>query len=106
MNKITVIFWRDIPAQVIAKSSKTRKKEKIELSRRFMIAIDESSMKSGNTKSEEYLSEWKNIDYGKCGDDLNLNVKKLAEKLEKKYTNEKLKELISNFGFKKNERKI
>ena len=70
-----------------------------------MIAIDEASMKSGNTKSEEYLSEWKNKDYGKCGDDLDLNVKELVEKLEKKYTNEILKELISNFGYK-NERKI
>ncbi len=101
MAKITVLFWRDIPAQIVVKigERRSKKQKKVELSRRFFIAIDEAAMKSGKTGSEDYLSEWRKVDYGECGNDLENEIKLLLQKLESEYTNKKLKKLISNAGF-------
>jgi hypothetical protein len=38
MPKLTIIYWRDIPAQVIGQQGRTRHKQ--ELDRRFAVAID------------------------------------------------------------------
>ena len=49
MAQLITLYWRDIPAQVIAERGRGRKREqaKLELSRRFSIAIDEAAMRDG-----------------------------------------------------------
>jgi hypothetical protein len=42
MAELTVVFWRDIPAQVIARAG--RKTAKAELPKRFMEAIDSAAV--------------------------------------------------------------
>ena len=46
MANLVTLYWRDIPAQVIAERGRGRKREqaKIELHRRFVIAIDAAAV--------------------------------------------------------------
>lgn len=57
MPKLTTIFWRDIPAQVIAQ--KGRKRFKQEMPKRFAVAIDRAAMRAGKGSSQAYLEEWR-----------------------------------------------
>ena len=54
--KKTLIYWRDIPSQVILQRGRTR--EKAMLSARFQEAIDRAAMRAGKGSSDAYMSEW------------------------------------------------
>ena len=54
--KKTLIYWRDIPSQVIVQRG--RKREKAMLSARFQEAIDRAAMRAGKGSSDAYMSEW------------------------------------------------
>ena len=68
MAEVTIVYWRDIPAQVIVKRG--RKAERRELPERFIQAIDRSAMKAGFADSDGYLAEWRKGPPAPCGDDL------------------------------------
>ena len=57
MPNVTVVFWRDIPAQVIV--GKGRRAAKVQLPERFEQAIDRAAMKTGAAGTDEYLAEWR-----------------------------------------------
>ena len=101
MAKITIVYWRDIPAQIIAEHGRgrNRKQSKIELGKKFIVSIDSAAMKSGAEGSDDYLSDWRRSDPEEISDNLELEVNKLKKEIEEKYSNSKLKELISNGGF-------
>ena len=103
MAKITIVYWRDIPAQIIAEQGRgrNRKQFKIELGKKFIVSIDSAAMKSGAEGSDDYLSDWRRSDPEEISDNLELEVNKLKKEIEEKYSNSKLKELISNGGFEK-----
>ena len=52
MPEVTVVYWRDIPAQVIV--GKGRRGSKIQLSERFEQAIDRAAMKCNLRGSDDY----------------------------------------------------
>jgi hypothetical protein len=101
MAKITIVYWRDIPAQIIAEHGRgrNRKQSKIELGKKFIVSIDSAAMKSGAEGSDDYLSDWRRSDPEEISDNLDLEANKLKKEIEEKYSNLKLKELISNGGF-------
>jgi len=93
--ELTVIRWRDIPAQVVARrGDETAKRE---LSARFQVAIDRAAMYAGLFGTDEYLSEWAK-DTRPCGDDLESEVAAEAARLETEYDSETLNDLASNGG--------
>ncbi|MFB2531893.1 virulence factor [Paracoccus sp. p4-l81] len=57
MPQITIVYWRDIPAQIIAGSG--RRGVKRALPERFEQAIDRCAMKVGARDSDAYLAEWR-----------------------------------------------
>ena len=57
MAEITIVYWRDIPAQVIA--GKGRRGTKVPLSERFEQAIDRAAMISGAQGTDAYLADWR-----------------------------------------------
>jgi hypothetical protein len=59
MARITVVYWRDIPAQVIAGTG--RRAAKVQLSERFEQAIDRAAMRSGAAGSDDYLADWRKV---------------------------------------------
>lgn len=100
MASIMTLYWRDIPAQVIAERGRGRKREqaKIELARRFAIAIDEAAMRDGADSTDDYLADWRRGTPEDCGEDLEAEAKALAEKLEADYPSERVKSLVENGG--------
>ena len=103
MAQIKVIYWRDIPAQVIAESGRGRNRRQVkrELNKRFALAIDEAAMRSGADKSDDYLEDWRRGDPISCTDMLEKEVDKLANQIEQLISVTELRTLIENGGFTK-----
>jgi hypothetical protein len=97
MAELTILYWRDIPAQVIAKAG--RKAAKRQLSNRFEEAIDRAAMRAGLTGTDAYLDQWRKSDPARCGDDLDAEAAQAAAALEADLTPEKLRAYIANGGF-------
>jgi hypothetical protein len=91
-----VVFWRDIPAQVIIK--KGRQTAKRELSLRFTEAIDMCAMRSGASGTDDYLAEWRKAEPIAVSDDLEAEADKAAAELEAAYDREKLVALVKTGG--------
>ncbi len=91
-----VVFWRDIPAQVIIK--KGRQTAKRELSLRFTEAIDMCAMRTGAAETDDYLAEWRKAEPVPVSDDLETEADKAAAELEAAYDKEKLVVLVKAGG--------
>ena len=96
MPEVTIVYWRDIPAQVIV--GKGRRGSKRQLSERFEQAIDRCAMKSGAKDADAYLAEWrKAAPYEVEGDPEEIATAEAA-RLEAEHDTERLKVLIANEG--------
>jgi hypothetical protein len=93
--ELTVIWWRDIPAQVRAKEGRTRAAR--ELAPRFQEAIDAAAMRAGLVGTDEYLEEWRREPRA-CGDDLEAEVVREAGRLDAAYTDDVLERLVRASG--------
>lgn len=96
MAKMIVIYWRDIPSQVLVQSG--RKRQKVQLSGRFQQAIDRAAMRAGKGSSDAYLAEWRREASACEGGDLQALADREAARLEREYTDERLLELIRGHG--------
>ncbi len=96
MADLVVLYWRDIPAQVIVR--KGRQNAKRELSLRFTEAIDMAAMRSGAAQSDDYLAEWRKSEPVRVGDDLEAEAEKAAAELEAQYGRERLVALAKAGG--------
>ena len=101
MAQITILYWRDIPAQVIAEKGRGRKRDqaKIELHRRFALAIDEAAMRGGAESTDDYLADWRKGEPQDCSDDLEAEAQALAASLEIDFPSSRVKILVENGGF-------
>ena len=97
MPDVTVVYWRDIPAQVIV--GKGRRGAKKPLTERFEQAIDRAAMKVGARDTDAYLAEWrKAAPYSIDGDPAEI-VAAEAARIEAEFDSERLKVLIENDGW-------
>ena len=97
MAEVTVVYWRDIPAQVIV--GKGRRAAKVQLSERFEQAIDRCAMKIGAKDADAYLAEWrKAVPYTVDGDDTEV-ARSVAAALEAEFDTDRLKTLINTEGW-------
>lgn len=94
---LTVILWRDIPAQVVARAGRTR--HKVELAPRFQQAIDRAAMRAGSMGTDEYLQEWRR-ETRPCGDDLAAEVEAEAAALDARFSLDVLNEFVLNNGYR------
>ena len=96
MPEVTIVYWRDIPAQVIV--GKGRRATKIQLSERFEKAIDRAAMKSGAAGTDDYLAEWRKSDpVARAGEAGEIAAAEAA-RLEAEYDDARLRALIANDG--------
>lgn len=93
--ELTVIWWRDIPAQVTA--GKGRGAARRELTPRFQGAIDAAAMRAGLAGTDDYLGEWRRTTRP-CGDDLPAEVAAEAWRLEQDYDDARLERLAEASG--------
>lgn len=96
MADLIIVYWRDIPAQVIVK--KGRQNARRELPLRFTEAIDMAAMLSGAAETDAYLAEWRKADPVPVGDDLEAEAEKAAADLDAKYDRERLVALAKAGG--------
>jgi hypothetical protein len=97
MADVTIVYWRDIPAQVIV--GKGRRGAKAQLPERFEQAIDRAAMKTGAAETDSYLAEWrKAAPYPVDGDAQDVCASEAA-RLDAEYDKERLKTLIDNDGW-------
>ncbi len=94
---LTVIRWRDIPAQVTAKDG--RRTAKRVLHRRFQVAIDRAAVRAKKKAFDDYIGEWVS-DRRRCGDDLEAEVASVADQLERDHPREVLAALVANGGWR------
>ena len=97
MAQLQIVYWRDIPAQVIVKAGR-RNVAKRELSLRFTEAIDMCAMRSGAAETDDYLAEWRRADPVDVSDDIETEATKAAETLEAEYDKERLVRLVNSGG--------
>ena len=96
MAEVTIVYWRDIPAQIIV--GKGRSGSKVKLTERFEQAIDRCAMKSGAKDADAYLAEWRKAPpFTVEGDPAEVAASEAA-KLELAYDNDRLKTLINAEG--------
>ena len=88
MNKLITVYWRDIPAQVIARKGRKTSFKK-ELHPRFQHAIDRAAMRARKESEDAYLADWRR-ESEPCGDDLEKTVDETVTRLETKWTVELL----------------
>ncbi|MDZ7788409.1 MAG: virulence factor [Halofilum sp. (in: g-proteobacteria)] len=93
--KLTTVYWRDIPAQVMAK--KGRESAKLMLSARFQEAIDRAAMRAGKGGSDAYMSEWRR-ESRECSDELQAEVDAAAERIENAWSDDDLAAITRNRG--------
>ncbi len=97
MPEVTIVYWRDIPAQVIV--GKGRRGAKRQLAERFEQAIDRAAMKAGAGETDAYLAEWrKGAPYEVEGEPAEI-AEAEALRLETDYDAARIKALIDNDGW-------
>ncbi len=97
MPEVTVVMWRDIPAQVIV--GKGRRGSKVQLPERFEQAIDRCAMKIGARDSDSYLAEWRKAPAYEVDGDPDEIAKTEAARLEAEYDTDRIKQLIAADGW-------
>lgn len=97
MPAVTVVYWRDIPAQVIV--GQGRRAAKRALPERFEQAIDRCAMKVGARDSDAYLAEWRRG----APEDIDGEPQEIAEaeaaRLVATFDADKIRALIANDGW-------
>ncbi|MDW4496495.1 virulence factor [Sulfitobacter sp. D35] len=97
MPEVTIVYWRDIPAQVIV--GKGRRGAKRQLPERFEQAIDRAAMKVGADGTDDYLAEWRKAQPVEVAGEPETIADQEAARLEAEYDRERLKALIANDGW-------
>lgn len=96
MADLIIVYWRDIPAQIIVRRG--RQNAKRELSLRFTEAIDMCAMRTGAGETDAYLAEWRKADPVSVGDDLEAEADKALRDYEAAYDRERLVALVKAGG--------
>jgi hypothetical protein len=96
MAHLSIISWRDIPAQVVVRRG--RETAKVQLSARFQEAVDRAAMRAGRGASDAYLADWRRSEARPCGDDIHAEAAAEAERIEARFTDLQLEELIRSKG--------
>jgi hypothetical protein len=97
MPEVTIVYWRDIPAQVIV--GKGRRGSKVQLPERFEQAIDRCAMKIGAKDADAYLAEWRKAPPYEVDGEQEALAASIAADLEATYDPARIRQLIDNEGW-------
>lgn len=96
MAQKTIVFWRDIPAQIIVKEG--RRSAKRELPERFVQAIDACAMRTGASETDAYLADWRRSAPEPVEGDIEAEAEAAVEALTSAYDQNRLKSLVQAGG--------
>ena len=95
MIDLTIIYWRDIPAQVVAKQG--RKRSRRALTPRFQQGIDRAAMRAKKIDTDAYLEDWRR-ESTRLEGEMEVLVQEAAERLEREYDELRLERIVRNRG--------
>ncbi|WP_339630152.1 virulence factor [uncultured Sneathiella sp.] len=96
MAQLSILYWRDIPSQVVVKQG--RSNAKIMLSDRFQEAIDVAAMRDKAHESDAYLEGWRRGEAESVDGDIQAVAEARAGEIESDYDAEKLRALVVSGG--------
>lgn len=94
--RLTVIYWRDIPAQVKVRAG--RERVSAPLPDRFMVAVDGAATVAGKTKTDEYIAEWRE-ETRTCDDDLENVANAEVKRIDEAYPPDVIRSYVRNGGW-------
>ncbi len=94
--QLITIYWRDIPAQVNAKTRGA--KHQVLLKPRFQHAIDRAAMVAGITTSSDYVGEWRQVSAPVEGD-IEAAAEAEAARLDDAFPLERINEFVNEGGW-------
>jgi hypothetical protein len=97
--ELTVICWRDIPLQLLAKAGRTSSRAL--LPERFQQGVDAAAMVAALTDADDY-SEQMRMQRRPCGDDLDAEVEAERARIEDEWTDDVLRAAIRAGGIREN----
>jgi hypothetical protein len=95
---LTVIYWRDIPAQVNA-AADGQATARVQLHERFQQAIDLAAMEAGLAGADAYLEQWRH-ETRPCGRELHAEAAAEADRLEAEHGPDVLARLVRSGGLR------
>lgn len=99
MPDVTVIYWRDIPAQVLVKQGRQRQREK--LTARFQEGIDRAAMRARKVDTDAYLEDWRRATERVDGEMRALALE-TVQRIETEYDDLRLERIVRNHGLERN----
>ena len=96
MAAVTIVYWRDIPAQVIV--GKGRRGTKAPLPERFEQAIDRAAMKAGAKDDDAYMAGFRKAAPVEVEGDAQEVANAEAARIDAEYDADRLRALIANDG--------
>jgi len=97
MAELTIISWRDIPLQVVARAG--RDSSRVLLPERFQEAVDAAAMSAGLIGSDDYTEQMR-MDRTECGDDLRTEAQAAADRIQAEWPDDVLRAAIRAGGFR------
>ena len=95
MAQLKIVYWRDIPGQVVIRAG--RRSTRIRLPLRFMKAIERATYRLKKKKQDAFFEPWHDVAQPFKGD-VKQQARELVEHLEELYTEEVLETLVRASG--------
>ena len=95
MAQLKIVYWRDIPGQVVIRRG--GRSTRIRLSARFMKAIERAGYRLRKKQQDALFEPWHDVTQPFDGD-VGLQARQLVQQLEERYTEEVLETLIRASG--------
>lgn len=96
MPQLQIVYWRDIPAQVVVRHG--RRAERRKLPERFEQAIDRAAMHAGARDEDAYLAEWRRGESVEVEGEAAAVADAESARLDADYPKERLIRLIADDG--------
>ena len=95
MAQLKIVYWRDIPGQVVVKVG--RSSRRVRLSAKFRKAIERATYRLKKKQADAWFEPWHDVRQPFSGD-VNEQAELLVKQLEQEFTEEVLEKLIRSNG--------
>lgn len=95
MAKLKIVFWRDIPGQVVIRDS--RRSTRLRLSAKFMCAIERAAYRLKKHQKDVWFEPWHDVEQPFEGD-IKEQGRLLVEHIEQQYSESVLDQLSRASG--------
>lgn len=100
MAQLKIVYWRDIPGQVVIREG--RRSTRLRLPGRFMQAIERAAYRLKKKQQDALFEPWHDVAQPLDGEDIRVQARQLVQHLESHYTDEVLETLIRASGVDEN----